>query len=142
MCHTGTLARTVCAMSEREPVTTADAPAAIGPYSQAIRHGGLLFCSGQLPLAPGEGGELFSGTLGEETTRCLENLEAICAASGTTLARALRLTVYTTNLEAFAEINEAYAMFFADEPPARAAIGVASLPKGARVEVDAIVAVD
>jgi 2-iminobutanoate/2-iminopropanoate deaminase len=127
-------------MNDRHAVSTPDAPAAIGPYSQAIRHGGLLFCSGQIPLDPGSG-ELLSGTIGEETTRCLENLEAICRAADTTLAHALRLTVYTTNLEAFAEINDAYAAFFADAPPARAAIGVAALPKGARVEVDAVVAV-
>jgi 2-iminobutanoate/2-iminopropanoate deaminase len=128
-------------MSVREPVNTPEAPAAIGPYSQATLYGDVLFCSGQIPLDAATG-ELFSGTIGEETTRCLENLEAICQAGRTTLARALRLTVYTTQLEAFAEINEAYAVFFADDPPARAAIGVAALPKGARVEVDAIVAVE
>jgi 2-iminobutanoate/2-iminopropanoate deaminase len=128
-------------MSVREPITTAEAPAAIGPYSQGILHGDMLFCSGQIPLDPATG-ELLSGTIGEETTRCLENLEAICRAAGTTLARSLRLTVYTTQLEAFAEINDAYAMFFPDQPPARAAIGVAALPKDARVEVDAIVALD
>ena len=127
-------------MSVREPVHTPEAPAAIGPYSQAILYGDVVYCSGQIPLDTA--GELFSGTLGEETTRCLENLEAICQAAGTTLARALRLTVYTTQLEAFAEINEAYAVFFPDDPPARAAVGVAALPKGARVEVDAIVAVE
>jgi 2-iminobutanoate/2-iminopropanoate deaminase len=127
-------------MSVREPVHTPEAPAAIGPYSQAILYGDVVYCSGQIPLDTA--GELLSGTLGEETTRCLENLEAICQAAGTTLARALRLTVYTTQLEAFAEINEAYAVFFPDDPPARAAIGVAALPKGARVEVDAIVAVE
>jgi 2-iminobutanoate/2-iminopropanoate deaminase len=128
-------------MSVREPVNTPEAPAAIGPYSQAVLYGDLVFCSGQIPLDVATG-ELVSGTLGEETTRCLENLEAVCQAAGTTLARALRLTVYTTQLEAFAEINEAYAVFFPDEAPARAAVGVAALPKGARVEVDAIVAVE
>jgi 2-iminobutanoate/2-iminopropanoate deaminase len=128
-------------MSVREPVSTQEAPAAIGPYSQAVLYGDVLFCSGQIPLDAATG-ELVSGTLGEETTRCLENLEAVCQAANTTLARALRLTVYTTQLEAFAEINEAYAVFFPDEAPARAAVGVAALPKGARVEVDAIVAVE
>ena len=125
----------------REPVTALGAPAAIGPYSHAVRAGGLLFCSGQIPLDP-ESGKLVGETPGEQATRCLENLEAVCQAAGTTLARALRLTVYTTQLEAFAEINEAYAVFFPDDPPARAAVGVAALPKGARVEVDAIVAVE
>ena len=128
-------------MSVREPISTPDAPAAIGPYSQGILHGDLLFCSGQVPLDAASG-ELFSGSIGEETTKCLENLEAICSAAGTTLGRALRLTVYTTQLEKFDEINEAYAVFFPDAPPARAAIGVGALPKGARVEVDAIVAVE
>ena len=128
-------------MNVREPVATAEAPAAVGPYSQGILHGDLLFCSGQIPLDAGTG-ELFSGSIGEETTKCLENLEAVCQAAGTSLARALRLTVYTTQLESFVEINEAYALFFPNDPPARAAIGVAALPKGARVEVDAIVAVE
>jgi 2-iminobutanoate/2-iminopropanoate deaminase len=126
--------------SDRHPISTADAPEAIGPYSQAVRHGTLLFCSGQIPLDPGTG-ELVSGSLADETTRCLQNLEAVCHAGGTSLERALRLTIYTTQLDAFAEINEAYGAFFPEEPPARAAVGVAALPKGARVEIDAIVAV-
>jgi 2-iminobutanoate/2-iminopropanoate deaminase len=126
--------------SDRHPVSTGDAPEAIGPYSQAVRHGTLLFCSGQIPLDP-ETGELVAGSLGDETTRCLQNLEAVCHAGGTSLERALRLTIYTTQLDAFAEINEAYGAFFPEEPPARAAVGVAALPKGARVEIDAIVAV-
>jgi 2-iminobutanoate/2-iminopropanoate deaminase len=127
-------------MSERHPVHSDEAPEAIGPYVQAIRHGTLLFCSGQVPLDP-ESGELVGDTLAEQTTRCLENLAAVCHAGGTTIERALRLTIYTTELEAFAEINDAYAAFFPEDPPARAAIGVAALPKGARVEIDAIVAV-
>jgi 2-iminobutanoate/2-iminopropanoate deaminase len=127
-------------MTERTPISTPDAPAAIGPYSQAIRHGHLLFCSGQIALDAASG-EFRAGSLAEETTHCLENLSAICAAAGTSLGRALRLTIYTTQLEGFAEINEAYGAFFPDEPPARAAIGVAALPKGAKVEVDAVIAV-
>jgi 2-iminobutanoate/2-iminopropanoate deaminase len=126
--------------ADRDPVSAADAPAAIGPYSQAIRHDGLLFCSGQLPLDAASG-ELVGDSPGEEATRCLENLGAICRAAGTELGRAVRLTIYTTRLDAFAEINEAYAAFFGDAPPARAAVGVAALPKGAAVEIDAIVAV-
>jgi 2-iminobutanoate/2-iminopropanoate deaminase len=128
-------------MPDRTPVETADAPAAIGPYSQAISHGGLLFCSGQIPLDPASG-EYVAGTLGVEATRCLENLAAVCRAAGTGLDRALRVTVYTTRLDGFAEINEAYGAFFGATPPARAAIGVAQLPKGAQVEIDAIVALD
>ena len=127
-------------MSDRTPVESPDAPAAIGPYSQAIRHGDLLFCSGQVPLDAASG-EYVAGSLAEETTHCLRNLTAVCRAAGTTLERALRLTIYTTQLEGFAEINDAYAAFFPAEPPARAAIGVAALPKGAKVEIDAIVAI-
>jgi reactive intermediate/imine deaminase len=126
--------------SSRTPVETPDAPAAIGPYSQAIRHGGLLYCSGALPLDPASG-ELVDESVGAETIQCLNNLAAVCAGAGTDLSRALRLTIYTTRLEAFAEINTAYAEFFPSAPPARAAIGVAALPKGANVEIDAIVAV-
>ena len=127
-------------MSDRRPVETADAPAAIGPYSQAIAHNGLLFCSGQIPLDAASG-ELVGDSLAAQTTRCLENLSAVCRAAGTGLEHALRLTVYTTQLDAFGEINDAYAAFFGANPPARAAVGVAALPKGARVEIDAIVAV-
>ena len=127
-------------MTDRMPVTAADAPDAIGPYSQAIRHGNFLFCSGQIPLDPSSG-ELVQGSLADETRRCMENLGAVCRAAGTSLRRAVRLTIYTTQLEGFAEINEAYGAYFPDEgPPARAAIGVAALPKGANVEIDAIVA--
>jgi 2-iminobutanoate/2-iminopropanoate deaminase len=123
----------------REVVTALGVPAAIGPYSHAVRAGGLLFCSGQLPADP-ETGELLDGDLGAQTSRCLENLSIVCAAAGTTLDEAVRVTVYTTNMDAFAEINEAYAEHFAGDPPARAAIGVAALPRGAAIELDAVVA--
>jgi 2-iminobutanoate/2-iminopropanoate deaminase len=125
---------------DRETVTAPDAPAAIGPYSHAVRHGGLLFCSGAIPLDPASE-ELVDGPVAAQARRCLENLAAVCEAAGATLADAVRLTVYTTRLEEFAAINEAYAAFFAAEPPARVAVGVAALPKGAMVEIDAIVAV-
>jgi 2-iminobutanoate/2-iminopropanoate deaminase len=125
---------------ERHLVATDNAPAAIGPYSQAVRHGTLLFCSGQIPLDPASG-ELVGESLADQTTQCLRNLEAVCHAGGTRLDSALRLTIFTTQLEGFAEINAAYAAFFPEDPPARAAVGVAALPKGARVEIDAIVAV-
>ena len=127
-------------MTERQTVTAPDVPAAIGPYSQAVRHGDVLYCSGALPLDP-VSGELETASRGAEATRCLRNLSTICEAAGTSLDRALRLTVYTTELGAFAEINEAYAAFFPANPPARVAIGVAELPKGAGVEIDAVVAV-
>jgi 2-iminobutanoate/2-iminopropanoate deaminase len=115
------------------------APPAIGPYSHAVRAGGMLFCSGQIPLDPATG-ELVGGTAAAQAQRCLENLAAVCAAAGTSLQRALRLTVYMTDLGEFAAVNEVYASFFAAEPPARVTVGVAQLPKAAYVEIDAIVA--
>jgi 2-iminobutanoate/2-iminopropanoate deaminase len=124
---------------ERETVDAPSAPAAVGPYSHAVRSGELLFCSGQIPLDP-TSGELVGDTPAEQAGHCLENLQEVCAAAGTTLQRAIRLTIYTTELAAFAEINDVYATFFDAEPPARAAVGVAALPKGALVEIDAIVA--
>lgn len=123
----------------REPVTAIGAPAAIGPYSHAVRAGGLLFCSGQIPLDP-ETGVLVGASPAEQATRCLENLQAVCAAAGAGLADAVRCTVYVTDLSAFAEVNEAYGAFFVADPPARVAVGVSALPKGAQVEIDAIVA--
>jgi 2-iminobutanoate/2-iminopropanoate deaminase len=123
----------------REPVTAIGAPTAIGPYSHAVRAGGLLFCSGQIPLDPGTG-ELVGESPGEQAHRCLENLAAVCAAAGASLADAVRLTVYMTDLGAFNAVNDVYAGFFEHEPPARVAIGVAALPKGAQVEIDAVVA--
>jgi 2-iminobutanoate/2-iminopropanoate deaminase len=123
----------------RVSVTAIGAPAAIGPYSHAVRAGGLLFCSGQIALDP-DAGKLVGDTPAEQASKCLENLEAVCAAAGATLDDAVRLTVYMTDLSAFAEVNEAYARFFEADPPARVTIGVAALPKGAQVEVDAVVA--
>ena len=127
-------------MTERETIHAEGAPPAIGPYSHAVRYGELLFCSGQIPLDT-DSGEIVGAAAAEQAQRCLENLSAICLAAGTTLARGLRLTVYMTDLAAFAEVNEVYGSFFAGEdPPARVAIGVAALPKGAQVEIDAVVA--
>ncbi len=125
---------------EREIVDAPAAPAAVGPYSHAVRAGGLLFCSGQIPLDPATG-ELVGDTPADQARRCLENLRLVCEAAGTELARAVRLTVYMTDLSEFAAVNEAYASFFDDEPPARVAIEVSALPKGAEVEIDAVVAV-
>jgi 2-iminobutanoate/2-iminopropanoate deaminase len=126
-------------MSEREAIHASGAPAAIGSYSHAVRNGDLLFCSGQIPLDPATG-ELVGETAPDQARRCLENLEAVCAAAGTTLAQAVRLTVYMTDLGQFAPVNEVYGSFFESDPPARVAIGVAALPKGAQVEIDAIIA--
>jgi 2-iminobutanoate/2-iminopropanoate deaminase len=123
---------------QREIVDAAGAPAAIGPYSHAVRHGQLLFCSGQIPVDPASG-ELVGDDAAEQARRCMQNLEAVCEAAGTSLARALRTTIYMTDLSAFAAVNEVYGSFFAAEPPARVTVGVAALPKGAYVEIDAIV---
>jgi 2-iminobutanoate/2-iminopropanoate deaminase len=128
-------------MSERTTITAPAAPAAVGPYSQAIRHGDLIFCSGALPLDP-RSGQLVEGTLAAEAEQCLHNLAAVCEAAASELGQALRTTVFTTDLDSFGEINAAYEKFFPNAPPARAAVGVVALPKGARVEIDAIVAVD
>ena|SRR5687768_9348474 len=126
--------------SQRETVDAPGAPAAVGAYSHAVKAGELLFCSGQVALEPSSG-ELVGDTPAEQVRRCLENLQAVCEAAGTSLDRAVRCGVFLTDLEgAWAEVNEAYAAFFPGDPPARAAIGVAALPKGAQVEVDAIVA--
>jgi 2-iminobutanoate/2-iminopropanoate deaminase len=128
-------------MSSPRIVATESAPAAVGPYSQAVLHDGTLYCSGAIPLDPATG-ELVEGPIGEQARRCLENLEAICAAAGTGLERALQLTIYATDLGQFGEINEAYAAYFAaaEHLPARVTVGVAALPLGAPVEISAIVA--
>jgi 2-iminobutanoate/2-iminopropanoate deaminase len=129
----------------RQVVISSEAPAAVGPYSQAVladlgASAQVLFCSGQIPLDPATG-ELVSEDPAEQARRCLQNLQAVCQQAGASLADALRLTIYTTELSAFAQINEVYGTFFGEEPPARATVGVAALPLGAKVEIDAIVAV-
>jgi 2-iminobutanoate/2-iminopropanoate deaminase len=127
-------------MPDRQAVSTDSAPAAIGPYSQAISSGSMLFCSGQIPLDPSTG-EIVKEDVAGQARRCLENLAAICDAAGASLADAVRCTVYLVDMGDFARVNDVYAEFFAgDEPPARVAIGVAALPRGADVEIDAIVA--
>jgi 2-iminobutanoate/2-iminopropanoate deaminase len=123
----------------REAVTALGAPQAVGPYSHAVVSGGVLYCSGQTPLDPATG-KLVDGSVGDQTRRCLENLQIVCAAAGASLADAVRLGVYVTDMATFPQVNEAYATFFEAEPPARSTVGVAALPLGAQVEIDAIVA--
>lgn len=123
----------------RRPVTALGAPAAVGPYSHGVITGGLLFCSGQTPIDP-DTNELVGGSVGDQARRCLDNLTAVCAAAGAQLSDAVRLTVYVTDMGTFAEVNEAYGAYFESDPPARVTIGVAALPLGADVEIDAIVA--
>jgi 2-iminobutanoate/2-iminopropanoate deaminase len=131
--------RNMARMPKREQISTDSAPAAVGPYSQAIRTGDLLFVSGQIPLDPASG-ELVKEDAAGQTRRCLENVAAICEAAGASLANAVRVTVWLTDMHDFAQVNEAYAEFFESDPPARVAVQVGALPKGADVEVDAIVA--
>ena len=127
-------------MPNRSAVSTDSAPAAIGPYSQGMQLGDLLFCSGQIPLDPSTG-EIVKEEIDGQTRRCLENLTAVCEAAGGSLADAVRCTVYLTDMGDFARVNDVYGSFFEGaEPPARVAVGVAALPKGADVEIDAIVA--
>jgi 2-iminobutanoate/2-iminopropanoate deaminase len=127
-------------MPDRTAVSTESAPAAIGPYSQGMRVGDLLFCSGQIPLDPSSG-ELVKEDIEGQARRCLRNLEAICEAAGGSLSNAVRCTVYLGDMNDFVRVNEVYAEFFeGGDPPARVAVAAAGLPMGADVEIDAIVA--
>jgi 2-iminobutanoate/2-iminopropanoate deaminase len=127
-------------MPDRTAVSTDSAPAAIGPYSQGMKVGDLLFCSGQIPLDPSSG-ELVKEDVVGQARRCLLNLQAVCEAAGASLSNAVRCTVYLGDMADFARVNEVYAEFFdGADPPARVAIAAAGLPKGADVEIDAIVA--
>jgi 2-iminobutanoate/2-iminopropanoate deaminase len=126
----------------RVTINSDSAPAAVGPYSHAVRVSGeLLFISGQIPLHPATG-EIVGDTPGEQARRCLENLETVAADAGASLHNAVKMTVYLTDIAAFAEVNEVYADFFKHDPPARVALAVAALPRGAQVEIDAVVAVE
>lgn len=121
----------------KKAITTSDAPGAIGPYSQAIAAGGLVFLSGQIGLDPATG-TLVGGTVEDETRRVLENLRAVLAGAGLESDAVVRTTVYLTDLADFPRVNQVYAEFFRAPFPARATVQVAALPRGARVEIDAI----
>jgi 2-iminobutanoate/2-iminopropanoate deaminase len=127
------------ANAPRRSVNAPGAPAAIGPYCHAVSAAGLLFCSGQIPLDPATG-ELVGAGVAEQAERCLLNLQAVCAAAGTSLQSAVRVTVYMTDLARFGELNTVYAAFFATDPPARVTVEVSGLPRAAQVEIDAVVA--
>jgi len=124
-----------------EEINTTHAPTAVGPFSQAIKVGNLLFVSGQLPIDPATG-EFNSDDAIAQANQCLENLAAIAAAAGTTLANTVKTTVLLTDLGHFAEINKVYAGFFAKPYPARACYEVNALPKGAKVEIEAVLSLD
>ncbi len=124
-------------MTQRTRIATSDAPAAIGPYSQAIATGELIFCSGQVALDPASG-ELVGDDVRAQTRRALENLSGVLRAGGSSLAEVIKTTVFLVDMGDYAAMNEVYGEFFSSEPPARSAVAVAALPRGARVEVEAI----
>ena len=119
------------------PVTTPDAPGAIGPYSQAIRAGDFVFLSGQIPLDPGTG-QLVAGGIAEQTHQVLKNLGAVLSAAGTSYAGVVKTTVYLADMGEFTAMNEIYGTYFSAPAPARATVQAARLPRDVRVEIDAI----
>ncbi|MCC7494560.1 MAG: RidA family protein [Fimbriimonadaceae bacterium] len=121
----------------KQIIAASTAPAAVGPYSQAVRVGDLLFCAGQIPLTPA--GELVGGDIAAQTRQVLTNLAAVVAAAGGSLAQVVKTTVYCVDLADFPTINAVYAEFFGDQPPARATVQVAALPRSAGVEIEAVV---
>jgi 2-iminobutanoate/2-iminopropanoate deaminase len=124
--------------SARRVVETEDAPAPVGPYSQAVIANGVLYCSGQVPLDPASG-ELIEGGIAEQAARCLESLAGVCRAAGARLQDAARIGIYLTDMEQFPKVNDVYSTFFEQPFPVRTTVGVAALPKGALVEMDATV---
>ncbi len=121
-------------MSKKQ-IQTSDAPAAIGPYSQAIEAGGFIFYSGQIPLDP-KSGNLVTGGIVEQTRQVMANMQAVLKASERGLSDVVKTTIYLTDLADFATVNEIYGEFFTDTPPARACVQVSALPKGSNVEID------
>ena len=121
-------------------VSTSDAPAAVGPYSQAIRSGNLLFCAGQIPLDP-RTGQLVTGDIAIQTRRVLDNISALLKAAHLTFGHVVKTTIFLTDMNDFQTVNEIYATYFPEQPPARSTVAVAALPKGAQVEIEVIAAV-
>lgn len=118
-------------------ISTSEAPAAIGPYSQAIRSGNFLFCSGQIPLDP-ESGKIVSGDIATQTRRVLDNIGAVLKAEGLAFENVVKTTIFLTDLGDFQTVNEVYGSHFKQQPPARSTVQVAGLPKGAKVEIEAV----
>jgi len=121
----------------RERIQTENAPAAIGPYSQAIKAGGFVFASGQIPIDP-QTGQFVSGGIAEQTAQVLKNLSAVLEAAGSGLDRVVKTTVFLADMKEFSGMNEVYATFFSSPPPARATVAAAGLPRDARVEIEAV----
>ncbi len=122
---------------QKEIISTKDAPQAIGPYSQAVRFDNLIFVSGQIPIEP-ETGKIMKGNIVEQTKQILENLNNILVAGSSSLDNVLRTTIFLTNLEDYSVVNETYAQYFNNLPPARSTVQVAKLPMDAQIEIDAI----
>jgi 2-iminobutanoate/2-iminopropanoate deaminase len=122
---------------EKRVISTSNAPQAIGPYSQAIASDGLVFCSGQVGLDPSSG-ELVSDDVANQTRQAMRNLEAVLVSAGAGFGDVVKVTAYLTDLGDFGTFNDVYGEFFKDEPPARATVGIAALPKGAKVEVECV----
>ena len=120
-----------------EVIHTDDAPQAIGPYSQALRAAPFVFVSGQIPLDPATG-EIVDGPADVQTERVMKNLAAVLTAAGSTLQQVVKTTIYLADLSDFSEVNRVYGTYFGQDPPARATVQVAALPKGVRIEIDAI----
>jgi 2-iminobutanoate/2-iminopropanoate deaminase len=118
-------------------IQTETAPAAIGPYSQAIRANGLVFCSGQIPIDPATG-KFVAGGIAEQTEQVLKNLSAVLEAAGSSLERVVKTTVFLADMAEFADMNEVYGRFFTGQTPARATVAAAGLPRDARVEIEAV----
>ncbi|MEO7971469.1 MAG: RidA family protein [bacterium] len=121
----------------KQIIQTEQAPKAIGPYSQAIKSNGFVFASGQIPIIP-ETGEFVAGGITEQTEQVIKNLSRVLEAAGSGLQRVVKTTVFLADMEEFAAMNEVYGRFFSDEPPARATVEASGLPRGARVEIEAI----
>ncbi len=127
-------------MATKEIISTENAPGAIGPYSQAVKTGELVFCSGQIPIDP-ETGDFVSGGVGEQTEQVLRNLNAVLKAAGTSLKNVVKTTVFLADMNDFVAMNEIYTRYFSDNKPARATVEAARLPRDARVEIDCIAVV-
>jgi len=122
-------------------ISTNEAPAAIGPYSQAVRSGRFLFCSGQIPLDP-KSGQIITGGIATQTRRVMDNIASVLRAEGMTFDSIVKTTIFLTNLDDFQKVNEIYGSYFKQDPPARSTVQVSALPKGANVEIEVIAASD
>lgn len=118
-------------------INTQKAPAAIGPYSQAVEHEGIIYVSGQLPIVPAKG-EFAEGGIAELTRQSIENISAILEEAGSDIGKVLKTTIYLQDLNDFAKVNEVYAEYFGKTAPARACVQAAALPKGAKIEIEAV----